>query len=345
MSTPRQRSSEPSGPDRFFWSNNASPDIRYSLPLLPRKRIWTAACISSPLRSHLTFHTHLVVFFHLSHISSRLIVSVSVSPDVSHKPGCVASRFTHLRPYGPSVSPFHPYRKFQVAHGDYSRPDIPWLYSTSWRLRTWSLNLAKTRVLFLLPNLIVRAHLEDLNMVGTRRYLCFVDLCIMQWRPLVPFGILLAYLLHRRHLHRFPPVQHGPRLHRLSHLHRRRFHNNLLTTPTLHPNDILLPRARRDLCHHLEEALPFMKATPAAPLKYRQWNNGNLMSTSMIPTRSMGWIFLPESAKADSQATKTLKVWILYKSHSGSFCTKDYTTHGSAVLPTAEKPSSFLSTT
>jgi hypothetical protein len=50
-------------------------------------------------------------------------------------------------------------------------------------------------------------------------------------------------------------------------------------------------------------------------------------------------------SKADSPATKTLKVWILYKSHSGSFCTKDYTTHGSAVLPTAEKPSSFPSTT
>ena len=51
----------------------------------------------------------------------------------------------------------------------------------------------------------------------------------------------------------------------------------------------------------------------------------------------MVWIFLPKSAKVDSPATKTSKVWILYKSHSGSSCTKDYTTHGSAVLPTAEK--------
>ena len=275
----------------------------------------------------------------------RHIVSVSVSPDVSHKPGRVISCFTHFRPCGPSVSPFHPYRNFQVAYCYYFRPSIPWLLSTSWRPKTWSLNLAKTRMLSLLHNLIVRAHLDDLNMVGTRRYPCFVDLCIVQWRPLVPFGILLAYLLHRRRLHRSHHVQHGLRLHHLSHLHRRRFHNNLSTTPILHLNDILLPRDRRDLCHHLEEALPFMKATPVAPLKSRQWNNGNLTSISMTPTRSMGWIFLPESAKADSPATKTLKVWILYKSHSGSSCTKDYTTHGSAVLPTAEKPSSFPSTT
>ena len=54
---------------------------------------------------------------------------------------------------------------------------------------------------------------------------------------------------------------------------------------------------------------------------------------------------LPKFAKADSPATKTLKVWILCKSHFGSSCTKDYTIHGSVVLPTAEKPSSFLSTT
>ena len=273
------------------------------------------------------------------------IVSVSVSPDVSHKPGRVISCFTHFRPCGPSVSPFHPYRNFQLAYCYYFRPSIPWLLSTSWRPKTWSLNLAKTRMLSLLHNLIARAHLDDLNMVGTRRYPRFVDLCIMQWRPLVPFGILLAYLLHRRRPHRSHHVQHGLRLHHLSHLHRRCFHNNLSTTPILHLNDILLPRDRRDLCHHLEEALPFMKATPVAPLKSRQWNNGNLTSITMTPTRSMGWISLPESAKADSPATKTLKVWILCKSHSGSSCTKDYTTHGSAVLPTAEKPSSFPSTT
>ena len=65
----------------------------------------------------------------------------------------------------------------------------------------------------------------------------------------------------------------------------------------------------------------------------------------MTPTRSMGWISPPGSAKADFPATKTLKVWILCKSHSGSSCTKAYTTHGSAVLPTVEKPSSFLSIT
>ena len=53
----------------------------------------------------------------------------------------------------------------------------------------------------------------------------------------------------------------------------------------------------------------------------------------------------PESAKADFPVTKTLKVWILCKSHSGSSCTRAYTTHGSAVLHTVEKPSSFLLTT
>ena len=46
-----------------------------------------------------------------------------------------------------------------------------------------------------------------------------------------------------------------------------------------------------------------------------------------------------------SSYTKTLKVWILCKSHFRSSCTKDYTTHGSAVLSTAEKPSSSPSTT
>ena len=162
---------------------------------------------------------------------------------------------------------------------------------------------------------------------------------------LVPFGILLAYLLHHRRPHRSHHAQHGLSPHHLSHLHRRRSHNNLSTTPILRLNDIPLPRDRRDLRHHLEEAPPSMKATPVAPLKSRQLNNGNLTSTSMTPTRSTGWISLPGSAKADSPATKTLKVWILCKSHFGSSCTKAYTTHGSAVLPTAEKPSSFPSTT
>ena len=39
-------------------------------------------------------------------------VSVSVSPDVSHKPGHFISCFTHFRPCGPSVSPSHPTADF-----------------------------------------------------------------------------------------------------------------------------------------------------------------------------------------------------------------------------------------
>ena len=197
----------------------------------------------------------------------------------------------------------------------------------------------------LLHNLIARAHLDDLIMHGIKRYRRFVALCIMQWRPLAPFGIQLEYLLHHHWLHRSQHAQLGPRRHHLSHLHHRPSHSNLLTTQTLHLNDTLSPRDRRDLCHHLWEVLQSTKATLVVPSKSRQWNNGNRTLIFMTPTRWMVWISLPKSAKADSPATKTSKVWILYKSHSGSSCTKDYTTHGSAVLPTAEKPSSSLLTT
>ena len=59
-----------------------------------------------------------------------------------------------------------------------------------------------------------------------------------------------------------------------------------------------------------------------------------------------GWDFPSQLRQSRfSSYTKTLKVWILCKSHFRSSCTKDYTTHGSAVLPTAEKPLSFPSTT
>ena len=78
------------------------------------------------------------------------IVSGSVSPYVSHKPGRVTSCFTHFRACSPSVLHFHPHRNFQLAYCYYFRPSIPWLLSTSWRPKTWSLNLAKTRMLSLL---------------------------------------------------------------------------------------------------------------------------------------------------------------------------------------------------
>ena len=68
------------------------------------------------------------------------------------------------------------------------------------------------------------------------------------------------------------------------------------------------------------EALLSMRDTLVGQLKFHRLTNGNLTSTSTTPTRSMGWISPPESAKADFPVTKTLKVWILCKSHSGSSC-------------------------
>ena len=271
-------------------------------------------------------------------------VPVPVSPDVSHKLGYVISCFTHFWPCGLFVSPLTTTADFSWLIAIISTYYL-WILSTSWLPKTWSLSLVKIRMLSLLHNLTVRAHLIDLTMDGTRRYLLFTDRCTLQWPPLVLFGILLAYLLHHRRLHRSHRAQHGINPHHLSHLHRRRFLNNLSTTPISHLNDILLPRDRRDLCHPLEEALPSMKATPADLLKSPRLTNGNLTLTSMTPTRSTGWISLPGFAKADSLATKTLKVWIPYKSHSGSSCTKAYTIHGSAVLPTDEKLSSSHLTT
>ena len=287
------------------------------MPHLPSKRIWLAACTPSPFRFHLMFHTNLVMSYHVSHISGRVAPSYHLLTTTAELVGLL--------------------RLF--------RPIILRIFSTSWRPKTWSLSLVKTRMWSLLHNLTARAHLIDLNMDGTRRYLRFEDRCTLQWPPLVLFGILLAYLLHHRRLHRSHLAQHGLNPRHLSHLHRRHFLNNLSTTPISHLNDILLPRDRRDLCHPLEEALPSMKATPVDLLKSHRLTNGNLTLTSMTPTRSMGWISLPGFAKADSPATKTLKVWILCKSHSGNSCIKAYTIHGSAVLPTDEKLSSFHLTT
>ena len=86
-------------------------------------------------------------------------------------------------------------------------------------------------------------------MAGIKQYLCFVDPCILQCRPLALFGILLAYLLHHRRLHRSHHAHHGLSPHHLFHLHHLRSPNNLSTTPILHLNDTLLHRDRRDLCH------------------------------------------------------------------------------------------------
>ena len=116
-------------------------------------------------------------------------------------------------------------------------------------------------------------------------------------------------------------------------------HANL--TPQRHP---LTPRSPRPMSSPGGSSA-INEGYTCRPIESHRLTNGNLTLTSMTPTRSMGWISLPGSAKADFPATKTLKVWILCKSHSGSSCTKAYTTHGFAVLPTEEKLSSFHLTT
>ena len=98
--------------------------------------------------------------------------------------------------------------------------------------------------------------------------------------------------------------------------------------PILHLNAILLHRDRRDLCHPREQVPRSTKDIHADQLKPHQWRTGNLMLTSTTPTRSMVWTFLPEFDRAGSQATRTLKGWILYKSHSGSSCTRACTIPG-----------------
>ena len=312
-------------PDRDPVSLVAPTDSFGVTMLLPTFGIWATSSVKRYMNCGL--HTVLVSF----------------SPDVSHS--LTKYIMSHTFPTVRYLRiTFSPPPQILVSWSRSFRPTVQWLLSTSWRPKIWSLSLAKTWPPSLLHSRIVRAHLIDLNMAGIKQYLCSGDPCILQCRPLVLFGILLAYLLHHRRLHRFHRAQHGLSLHHLSHLHLRS-PNNLSTTPILHLNDTLLHRDRRDLCHPRGEALPSMKATPVGPLKSHRWTNGNLTSTSMTPTRSMGWISPPGSAKADFPATKTLKVWILCKSHSGSSCTKAYTTHGSAVLPTVEKLSSFLSTT
>ena len=118
--------------------------------------------------------------------------------------------------------------------------------------------------------------------------------------------------------------------------------NNANFVPQRHP---FTPRSPATYVHLREYALLSMKDIPVGRLRSHRLTNGNPMSTSTTPTRSMAWTSPPESDKAVFPATKTLKVWIPYKSHSGSSCTRAYTTPGSAVLHTDEKPSSFLLTT
>ena len=198
---------------------------------------------------------------------------------------------------------------------------------------------------FLLPSRIALAHLLVINMDGTKQYLRSVARCTMQWRPIDLFGALPGYRLRHLHLHRSQHAHHGLHLRHLFRLHRLRAHRHLPTMPILHLNAILLHRDRRDLCHPREQVPRSTKDIHADQLKSHQWRTGNLMSTSTTPTRSMVWTSPPESDRADFQATRTLKGWILYKSHSGSSCTRAYTILGFAELHTEEKPSSFLLTT
>ena len=48
---------------------------------------------------------------------------------------------------------------------------------------------------FLLPSRIAHAHLLDINMAGTKQYLCFVAQCTMQWRLIDQCGTLREYHL------------------------------------------------------------------------------------------------------------------------------------------------------
>ena len=142
----------------------------------------------------------------------------------------------------------------------------------------------------------------------------------------------------------FSTAQRGPRRHRLSHLHHRPFHSNLLTTQTLHLNDhTSTPRSPRPMSSPGGSS-PIHEGYTCRPIEIRQWNNGNRTSIFMTPTRSMVGFPFQNPPKPILQLQRHRRLWILCKSHFGSSCTKDYTTHGSAVLPTAEKPSSSLLT-
>ena len=166
---------------------------------------------------------------------------------------------------------------------------------------------AKTPMLSLLRNLIVHAHLIDLNMAGTRRYLHFADRCTLQWTTPRPFW-------HPAGIPPPPPTTTSfssrPTLDS-THTNFPTYTADVLST-TIQPRQStpqrhLLPQDRRDLCHPQEEVLQSTKATPVDLLKSHRLTNGNPTLTSMTPTRSTGWISRPGFAKAGFLATKTLR--------------------------------------
>ena len=230
----------------------------------------------------------------------------------------VSHYFNHTRP----LSHLDNFRSFQIRQFELILTYYLVTLSTSWRPRTRSPNSARIWMEFPLPSRIAHAHLLVINMDGTKQYLRSVARCTMPWRPIDPSGTHPEYRLRHLRLLRSQHAHHGLHLRHLFRPHRLRAHRHLPTTPTLHLNATLLHRDHRDLCHPREQVLLSTKDIHADQLKSHQWSTGNLMSTSTTPTRSMVWISPPESARADFQATRTLKGWILYKSHSGSSCTR-----------------------
>ena len=270
-------------------------------------------------------------------------VHIPVSPDVSHKPGHVASCFTHFRPYGPFVSPSHHHRRFQLAYCDY----FDLLFFGSFYLMA-SQDLISQ---FSQDTNVIPASQPDRSRTPHRPQ--------HGWHQTVPTfrgPMHFAMTTPRPFWHPagIPPpptttsfssrptwTQPTPTFPPTPPTFSQQPFNHANLTPQRHP----LTPDRRDLCHPQEEVLQSTKATPVDLLKSHRLTNGNPTLTSMTPTRSTGWISRPGFAKAGFLATKTLKVWILCKSHSGSFCTKACTIHGSAVLHTDEKLSSFHLTT
>ena len=110
MITPRPWSSEPSGPDRFFWSNNASPDIRY-LSHFFRQKIYELLP-AHRLRFVFTWcFTHLGRIYHVSHISDRAISSYHLFTPTADFSWLIALISTYL------------FRGYCLHHG-VPRPDL-----------------------------------------------------------------------------------------------------------------------------------------------------------------------------------------------------------------------------
>ena len=83
---------------------------------------------------------------------------------------------------------FHPCRIFQLAYSFFVRASLGYCLHHGVP--------AKNHGISLRHNPIAHALLDDLIMIGIQGYLRFVDLCTMQWRLLVLFGIQLEHLLH-----------------------------------------------------------------------------------------------------------------------------------------------------